>query len=368
VTHSAAADPGQVRFEAAYLLPQKTHLVGELESLGVVTHLLDGARPYDLRWIARFRRLLDRGEFDIVHAHSPAPAALARLAVRAVPAGRRPAFVYTEHNRWPSHDQVTRRANAATFALNDAAIAVSAEVRQSMSPRSRARTRVVVHGIDVAAIRQLRAERDTTRAELGIAPDQTLAVTVANFRAPKGYPDLLAAARMVADRSTADGSRPVRFVIVGQGPLESELRQQHEALGLGSTVQILGYRADAARITAAADLFVLASHHEGLPVAVMEALAAGVPVVATSVGGLAEAVDDGRSGRLVPPSQPDRLATTVLELAADPAARERLGQGAAASAGRFSASRSELEIEAVYRRALDVVALRSASERARRRR
>jgi glycosyltransferase involved in cell wall biosynthesis len=365
VTHAAVADPDRVRFEAAFLLPQKTHLVGELEDLGVKTHLLDGAQPLDPRWLARFRRRLADGDFDVVHAHSPAPAAQARIAVRALPPSRRPAFVYTEHNRWPSHDQMTRRANAATFALNDATIAVSAEVRESMTPRWRDRTQVIVHGIDIEAARRLRADRDQVRAELGVGPDEVMVVTVANFRSPKGYPDLLAAARLVADRADVDPR--VRFVIVGQGLLENELRQRHAALGLGSSVQILGYRADAPRITAAADLFVLASHHEGLPVAVMEALAAGVPVVATDVGGLAEAVTDGESGMLVPAHDPDRLAAAITTLAGDPASRARLGQGALEAAPRFSAARSELEIEAVYQRALDLVALRSTSGRARRR-
>ncbi len=365
VTHAGVADPDRVEFEAAYLLPQKTHLVADLEDLGVATHLLDGAQPLDPRWLARFRRLLARGQFDVVHAHSPAPAAQARVVVRMLPASSRPAFVYTEHNRWPSHDRITRRANAATFALNDATIAVSTEVRESMAPRWRDGTQVIVHGIDIEAVAQLRSTRDEVRAELGIGPGEVMAVTVANFRAPKGYPDLLAAARRVIDQP--DREAKVRFVIVGQGPLEAELRDQHAALGLGSDVQILGYRADAARITAAADLFVLASHHEGIPVAVMEALAAGVPVVATGVGGLPEAVADGESGRLVLPRRPDQLAAAISALAGDPAARARLGAGARAAAPRFAAARSELEIEAVYQRALDVVALRSASGRARRR-
>ena len=114
----------------------------------------------------------------------------------------------------------------------------------------------------------------------------------------------------------------------------------------------MGYRPDAPRLTAAADLFVLASHHEGIPVAVMEALASGVPVVATRVGGLAEAIDDGTSGRLVPVRRPDLLADAVVALAADPDARRHLSAGASAASARFSATRSTGEIEAVYDRAL----------------
>jgi glycosyltransferase involved in cell wall biosynthesis len=361
VTHAAVADPGRVSFEAAYLLPQKRHLVDELEAQGVRTHSLDASQALDPRWVGRLRALIANGNFDIVHAHSPAPASQARVVVRALPPRDRPAFVYTEHNVWASHSRATRAANAATYGLNDASIAVSVEVRDSMAPKWRPGTRVIVHGIDVEAVRALRTERDAVRAELGIGPGELVAVTVANFRASKGYPDLFEAARLV-DRQRL----PVRFVVVGQGPLADELAARHTSMDLGSRLQILGYRPDAPRITAAADLFVLASHHEGLPVAVMEAFAAGVPVVATEVGGLAEAVHDGVSGRLVEPRRPDLLADAIAGLANDADERARLGRGAAEAAGRFSATRSELEVEEVYRRAVETAAVRSATARARR--
>jgi glycosyltransferase involved in cell wall biosynthesis len=347
VTHAAVNDPDRVAYEAAYLLPHKRHLVSELEALGVPTHDLASPRDVDPRWLRRLGRLVEQGSFDIVHAHSPASAAQARLLMQSIPRSRRPAFVYTEHNRWPSHSRATRAANSATFGLNDAVISVSDEVRESMAPRHRDVARTIVHGIDTEAVAARRADRDAVRAELGVDPDQVMVVTVANFRAPKGYPDLLAAAERVR------ASRPdVRFVIVGQGPLEQELRAEHARLGLAETVTILGYRADAPRITAAADLFALASHHEGIPVAVMEALAAGVPVVATRVGGLAEAVDEGTSGRLVTARRPDLLAGAIVELASDEAARRALSAGATEASARFSARRSAREIEEVYDRAL----------------
>ena len=329
VTHAAAADPEVVTYESAYLLPHKTQLVAELEAAGVVTHGLDSPRDLDPRWLARFRRLVTERDIDVVHAHSPAPAALARVALRSLPARSRPAFVYTEHNRWPSHGRVTRAANAATFGLNDATIAVSEDVRASLPTSRRAGVQVIVHGIDVEAVHRLAAERDQVRAELDLAPETVVAITVANFRAPKGYPDLLAAARRVIDADPR-----VTFLVVGQGPQADEIEAEHRRLGLGDRVRILGYRPDAPRLTAAADLFVLASLHEGIPVAVMEAFAAGVPVVATRVGGLAEVVEPDVSGRLVPPRRPDLLAGAVLDLATDerhPAAAGCRGPGGRAA-------------------------------------
>ena len=127
------------------------------------------------------------------------------------------------------------------------------------------------------------------------------------------------AARIVVDRLPS-----VRFVAVGQGPLEDEVRAWHEASGLGDRFVLTGYRADARRVMSAFDLFTLSSEHEGLPVAVMEALALGLPVVATAVGGLPEAVVDGVEGRLVPPHQPDLLADAIIAVAEDPALRARM--------------------------------------------
>ncbi|MFM8305451.1 MAG: glycosyltransferase, partial [Actinomycetota bacterium] len=308
LVEQARARAPEVEYHAAYLLPWKQHLVADLEGLGVPTHCLGVRTEADLRWLRRLARLLRDQQFDVLHAHSPVSGALARVLVRTV--FPTVGFVYTEHNRWPSHHRATRALNRATFSLSDAALAVSGEVADSMTPAARARTEVVIHGIDLEAVRVHRGARDAVRSELGVGPDEVLAVTVANLRANKRYPDLLAAARRVLDAGA-----PVRFVAAGQGPLEDEIRREHTRLDLGDRFRLLGYRDDAPRVIAAADLFVLASSHEGLPVAVMEALALGVPVVATAVGGLFEAITDGVDGLLVPPEDPEALAAAILRAA-----------------------------------------------------
>jgi len=344
LVEQAAAGGRGVVYEAAYLLPWKHHLVGDLEALGVRVHCLGVRTEADPRWLVRLARLIERGGFDVVHAHSPVSAALARVLVRL--RFRRVAFVATEHNRWPSHHLATRILNRATFRANDTALAVSEEVVASMPSRARARTRVVTHGIDLTRVRALAGDRDATRRELGVVPGDRLCITVANLRANKRYPDLLAAARIVRDR------RPgVRFVAVGQGPLEAEVRTRRDELGLAEGFALLGYRSDAIRLIAAADLFVLASEHEGRPVAIMEAFALGVPVVATAVGGVGEMVADGSSGLLVAAREPEALAGAI-ERALDPALHARLAGGAAVAADRFAAAAPVAEIEAVYRAAV----------------
>jgi glycosyltransferase involved in cell wall biosynthesis len=140
----------------------------------------------------------------------------------------------------------------------------------------------------------------------------------------------------------------VRFAAAGQGQLEAEIRALHQDLGLGDDFQLLGYRADATRLIAAADLFVLASHHEGLPVTVMEALTLGVPVIAPEVGGLPEVVTTGVDGILVEPESSSALADAIVR-AADPATRAELSAGARSTGERFSSSHAIARIDAAYR-------------------
>ena len=329
-------------YEVAYLLDWKQHLVPDLESLGVATHCLGVHRELDPRWVLRLRELLRDGHYDVVHAHSPLPASVARL-IRPTLAPPRPALVYTEHNRWQSHNSATRVANGMTFGLDDVTFAVSEDVRDSIDVRHRSRVEVLQHGIDLDAVRASAVHHDAVRAELGVDEGEVLAVTVANLRAQKNYPGLLAAARIVLD-----GNVPVQFVAAGQGQLEEEVQAEHGRLGLDDRFALLGYQPDATKLIAAADLYVLASHHEGLPVTVMEALALGVPVIAPAVGGLREVID-GRNGILVPPGDTRALADAIARVATDGVLRAELARGASESGERFSSRHAVQRIEAVYR-------------------
>jgi L-malate glycosyltransferase len=338
----AAGDRRAFDYDVAYLLPWKNHLVGELTALGVRAHCLNTADVRDPRWLLRLHRLLRAGRYDVVHVHSPLVAALVRPLVRS--AGRdRPRLVTTEHNGWAGFAPLTRRLNAATMGLDDAGFAVSREVLESMSPRRRHGVEVVTHGLPLAAVRALRAERGAVRAELGFAAEEIVVGIVANYRRQKAYPDLLAAARIVLDANPR-----VRFVAVGQGPLEQEVLREHARLGLGDRFTLLGYRPDAVRVLAGCDVFTLSSHWEGFPVALMEALALGVPVVATAVGGIPDGVTDGREGLLVPHGQPEKLAEALTRMASDDQLRAMAATAAARRGEDFDITHAVSRIEATY--------------------
>ncbi|HYZ11507.1 MAG TPA: glycosyltransferase, partial [Actinomycetota bacterium] len=332
-------------YEAAYLLPWKRGLVDQLEHAGVAVHCLHGGREWDLRWAGRLRRLVRERRYDIVHIHSPYVAGIARLALRSLPRKVRPRIVYTEHVPWWGYVPASRILNAATFWLDDATVAVSRAVRESIPRRRRDGVDVVVHGIDVEAVRAVGRSREEERARLGIGPDDVLIGTIAHFRPQKAYPDLLRAARLVLDAQPR-----ATFIAVGRGPEERRIRKLHRELGLGDRFRFAGFRSDATRVLAACDIFVLASLFEGLPLALMEALALGVPVVATEVGGIPEGVTHGEEGLLVPPSRPDLLADSLTTLVRDEELRARMTAAAARRGGEFDIAVASHRVEAIYHR------------------
>lgn len=336
------ADHDRFELHAAYLLPWKDHLVAELEAVGVTTHGLDSAKPWDIRWWWRLRHVVATTEIDVVHLHSPLVAAQARLVLRTLPRRRRPTVVTTEHNVWTSHRRATRILNERTIGLDDHVFAVSEQVRASMSPRIRDRVEVLIHGVDVDAIAARRSERASARATHGFTNDDVVVVTVANLRANKDYPNLLQAARRLVD----DGV-PVRFLAVGQGPLEDELATMKDGLGLGDRFRFLGYQADPIGVLAAGDVFCLSSQYEGLPIALLEALAMGLPVVSTAVGGVPTVIADGIEGRLVPSGDPRALAGAIAELA-DPHVRRRLADAAFSRSADFSIMHAVERQQQVY--------------------
>lgn len=337
VAQIAAATPS-FQHEVAYLVAAKDHLVPELRAVGVEPVCLD--RTAGAHWTLRLRSLLRDHPTEIVHVHSPAVAAAVRVISRTLPRAKRPIVVGTEHNRWPRHHRLTRLANRGTIRLEASTIAVSDDVASTVRGARRGQVATIIHGIDLGAVRAT-ADREAVRAELALPADAFVFVCVANLRPEKALDELVAAARL-ALRERHD----LHYVLVGQGPLADELDRWIADAGVEAHVHALGYRPDATRIVSAADAFTMSSHHEGLPVSIMEALAHGLPVVATAAGGIPDAVRD--AGLVTPIGAPEALAAAHLRLAGDPKLHASLADAAAERAEAFSIRRAVAEIEAVY--------------------
>jgi glycosyltransferase involved in cell wall biosynthesis len=230
-------------------------------------------------------------------------------------------------------------------------IAVSEASYDALPVSLRRRTTTVVHGVDLSRSDGLVARREEmrsqARSELGVADGELLFLTVANLRPEKGYDVLLDAARLIFDRGL-----PIRVAAVGRGPLSSVLQPRHRELALGDRFQFLGQRDDVLELLAGADAFVLASRHEGLPVALMEATSVGLPIVASGIGGVPEMLEDEVDAILVPPGDANLLAEAMTRMASDPQLRERLGHRARLRSSSFDISAANRLVADIYLQAV----------------
>jgi glycosyltransferase involved in cell wall biosynthesis len=281
----------------------------------------------DLRAIVRLRRLLRAAGTDVVHAHGLRAGALAAIAL-ASSRGPRPALVVTVHNSPPPAGGVTPAVyhllELVVARRADSVLCVSADLEQRMRA---AGARRVGHAVVPApgvslAVGDVSAETvAATRAELGVDPDRAVVLAVGRLVAQKGFGLLLEAASRWRD------IRPEPLlVIVGEGPLAAGLDAR--AVSLGLEVRFTGRRGDVPALLAAADVFVLPSAWEGQSLVLQEALRAGVPVVATRVGGNQDLTGE-EAAILVPPGDAARLADAVRGVLTDPALAARQRKAAA---------------------------------------
>lgn len=328
VSLARALDPASVELTAGYVLPHKDALVEPLQRAGVSVHCLSSGGD-KAGWLLQLRRLLVEGGFDVVHTHAPVVGTAARLLA---PKGQ--TLVHTEHNVWGRYRRPTRWANAATIGRNAVVWAVSEGVAQSIQPRSwrgqHTNVEVMLHGIDPSEVRLGADARQGGLARLGLFEGPLTVGTVGNLTPKKDHDSLLRA--LVGLRQHVPDAR---LVIVGSGPREAHLRAKARELGIEDAVLLTGIRDDVPDLLPAFDLFAMSSLHEGLSIALVEALAAGLPVVATRVGGIPEVIVDERDGLLVPPSNADALADAMTRLARDPALRQRLADAAPTRAAAF---------------------------------
>ena len=232
----------------------------------------------------------------------------------------------------------------------DVVICNSTAIRQELIAEGVAVSKIcqISNGIDLHEFSGEQVGRVQARERLGISPDALVLSVVASLQSYKGHADLLHALRRVRDRLPAGWVllAPGRDV---DGNLDRMQRLSQE-LGIANGVRFLGERDDIAAILRAADIHVSASHTEGFPNNILEAMCTGLPVIATAVGGVPEMVADGITGVLVPPRNPEAMGRAVDLLAADPARRAAMGTRGRNLAATFSIERSANAFAGVYAR------------------
>jgi len=326
------------RFFPVAVSRQPRDLEHEFRNAGMPAQTLDGRGHFDVRWISRFVALRRRIRPHLLHLHQPYPAIGGRLAsvFTAIP------IVYTEHNVWDRHHPITRAGNALTLGLNDRIIAVSGPVRQSIvesrfGRRVASKLEVIHNGIDVDRVRAdaMPIQHRLARPSYG---------AVGHLRRSKGVDVLLRAAAIIQKRLPA-----AKGFVVGQGEHEPELVALKGRLGITS-LEFLGVRRDARQLIRQLDVFVVPSRQEGLPLALLEAMALERPIVATTAGGVPDALTDGQNALLVPPEAPEALADGILRLLSDRRLADELGRRAAQTLNeRFTSAAAAARYANVYR-------------------
>lgn len=309
----------------------------------------------DARSLASLVPHLARTKPDIVHTHSSKAGILGRLAARLA---RVPVVIHTVHGP-PFHERqstlergLLQLAERSAAMLSDQLLTVSDTMAQNFVAAricEPEKISTVVSGIDFGRFPATPfSGRDRIRAEFGAGPQDLLVVNVALLSKQKSHADLIRVATLLRDRHTN-----LKYLIVGDGPLEPELRQLVETSAVDDIVKLVGRRNDVPEILASSDIFIQTSVREGLSRSLVEALYSRLAVVATDVGSTREVVRDGVTGLLVPTEAVRDMADAIARLAADPALRRRLGQAGRAQVGDSrTVEAMGLALDRIYKRNL----------------
>ncbi len=293
-------------------------LASELKETGVpARHLLNrlAKRRMSLAYAWKLRQLVRRGRYDVVHSHMYA----SNVAAALTTLGTGVPLVLTDHSEGTWRGPLARWGSRLVYRRARHVIAVSKPIQRWLVGSCRVplqRTTVISGAITIAP------ECDPARlpplpAELR---DWPLVGVVARLLPEKGVSNFLEAVARVAPQCPEAG-----FVVVGDGPLREELLVRRKALGIEKSVHFLGFRLDAREIISCLHLLVAPSSSEGSPLVIFEAMSAGVPVIATSVGGIPDQVMDGQTGLLVPPNDPVALGEAILSLLRAPRRARQMG-------------------------------------------
>ncbi len=345
------ADRTTFESEAA-VLSGEGELVSVFRDAGIPVHLLKARNRFDPFAFRKLLRLLRSGNYDILHSHLFRADIYAGLAVARL-GERAPLLVSTRHNddRFFLNPFVGI-VHYLISARQDLIIAISDHIARftvSRGVRDPSRVRRVYHGLEPTVTEALEREGLRIRQELGLGPEDFVIGNVGRLAPQKGQRHLIAAMPLILERVPS-----AHAVIAGGGDLEDYLRDLSLEFGVADRVHVLGPRRDVPALMHAMDLFAMPSIWEGFGLVLLEAMAAGRPIVASRVATIPEVVADGETGVLVPAADPVALADAVASLAHDPARARALGEAGRQRLRRqFSIEKMVGDTELLYRELLE---------------
>ncbi len=325
-------------------LTDKTALAGEFEQCGIPVHRLNKRNGIDPFLLFSLGRLVKRHQVDILHTHNSGPFFYGFLAGKlAGLAG----LVHTEHSRLEQNHQLLSKTyslfSKGIYKIISDSIAVTNHLVH-VQGISKEKVVTIYNGIDTDLYSKSVCNLGLLE-EIGIKPGSRVIGTVGRLEEPKDYVTLFAAFSKVCQRIPN-----LYWVIVGDGSLRSSLTERARAFNLLDKIVFLGSRRDVHRILPLFDLFVLSSKSEGLPLSILEAMAASVPVIATSVGGIPEMIRDRENGLLVQPADVAALETCMADLLRNAEQAKSLSEAAFKTVvDTFSLKAMTHQYDAVYR-------------------
>ena len=307
-------------------------------------------KPGNLKAYKELKHIIDEGEYDIIHCHTPVGAMLTRLAAKQARKQGTKVF-YTAHGfhfykgapaiNWILYYPVEKWLSRYT----DVLITINKEDYERARTFKAGKVCYVPGvGIDLKKFNAGYVNKEQKRKEIGVSADDFVLISVGELIPRKNHEVVI---RALSVLKQLDKLNHIEYVICGRGAYETDLRKLAEGLDVADHVHFLGYRNDISEICNCADLFVFMSHQEGLPVALMEAMACGLPAVCSNIRGNTDLIEDGVTG-LLANNTPEEVAQSISKMKSDTALRNRVASAALQKIKQFDLSSVEDEMSKIY--------------------
>lgn len=349
-------DQSRFEFHCLYFYYQEQNIVEELERAGIQVHLIPSGNLGLFFQVQKVRDFIREQGFDIIHAHLPWAGILARAVGQKLDIP----IVYTEHNTWDRYNKVSYWGNRLTFKHQDVAIAVSNEVALSMQLNSiwdpykrggRLKVKVVQNGVNTEVFKRSDAGIPEFKRQLGIPEQSPVIGKVAVFRSQKRLWLWVEIGIRILKKHPE-----VHFLLVGDGEWRSRIEKQIQESGFADNFHLVGVQKEVIPYLNLMDIYLSSSEFEGLPIAMLEAMACEVPVVATRAGGIGEVIQHGKQGFLTEIDTWEELEIQCISLLEQPELLQAMGKAARTQVmENFSMKRMVQALEKIYFEVLEKV-------------